>query len=1027
MSSNVRTRVRRHRPVNGSLETPFESSRPAADISVARALPVSHDSGHQFGGVNVLPVAQAQPSPAFSAADQLTEVSGSDSSAEGLEGHETAAPTLRTGATWIQRDAVDPPPPDANTPPDQGQPLSGGAASGSTTISLKEATRVISASNLTALWANMTNSGTRESASVLPALTPPPQYEYDGNDKVKKVVITVIETKEMPQWQEADAQCAPIKNEWKRFYGVLDAHENRHLAIDKKHFDNLHLKLVGKPRETAWKIADDAVTAADTENQTYDTQSQNGVKEGANINTAVQCAPEKVNATSIPPPIAPAEDQGTPPAPPSAVPEPVVQAKLTVSEPGDPMEDEADAMADRVMQMGAVTGTRGAAIQRVAHCAGGDVCECGKCQRKASGDAHEVDIDAGVGTVVARGGRGLGEETRAFMEPRFGHDFSQVRVHTDAQAAESARAMRARAYTVGRDIVFANGAYDPRSADGQRLLAHELTHVVQQEHAPRLSDESAVAADASPSLTSSALTVAREPDAPTAPAAPPVAAPGTPATAEPGNSGFSLKKFLTGDQKVNLNLGNHSLFSKRAGKNFSWSTEAGKGPKEDVAVPLGVIPIPPPVGPIVVLVEGSASAYAGGSASIDVDLTRVILELSALDAAKLQGLSLLALTGAGLIPALGLLQQVNLHGKANLEAKATAKLMAGAQASLALAANSIWPVKGFVNAALGITGDIEAIASFEAKEIPFVLDFVGPVPRFRVLNLSVPARAATSIKTHLGLSGSLGIGVEIGYAPASVRRELLRASYNPRFDIGLEHAIGGGSPATLTTGGDGNPEIDLPKIVFTLKSLLSSLIENTARNDNAQPQPATGRSPVGSADDPVLIYWCKPDRIYKNPIEVDDAETPPNEKVKYYRDSPQLLDRAEGYTIGVTYWPKAGDTFTKRKGTKRSEQARFIKILEDHHFEFGKSDLWKFSPDHVHDIGLAGDAADRTNNLWPAERTANEAAGSHHANQSVWFREGEAEPQNPTALVNVPDGKVLKIREVVQAPPGRPPRADGTP
>ncbi|HET8631526.1 MAG TPA: DUF4157 domain-containing protein [Thermomicrobiales bacterium] len=77
-------------------------------------------------------------------------------------------------------------------------------------------------------------------------------------------------------------------------------------------------------------------------------------------------------------------------------------------------------------------------------------------------------------------GRPLDAATRSFMEPRFGHDFSGVRVHTDARAAESARAVGALAYTVGRDLVFGAGQYVPGSRSGQRLLAHELTHVVQQ-------------------------------------------------------------------------------------------------------------------------------------------------------------------------------------------------------------------------------------------------------------------------------------------------------------------------------------------------------------------------------------------------------------------------------------------------------------------------------------------------------------------------------------------------------------------
>ena len=77
-------------------------------------------------------------------------------------------------------------------------------------------------------------------------------------------------------------------------------------------------------------------------------------------------------------------------------------------------------------------------------------------------------------------GRPLPESTRAFFEPRFGHDFSQVRVHTDTQAAHSAQAIHAKAYTIGRNIVFNTGHYQPHTTGGQHLLAHELTHVVQQ-------------------------------------------------------------------------------------------------------------------------------------------------------------------------------------------------------------------------------------------------------------------------------------------------------------------------------------------------------------------------------------------------------------------------------------------------------------------------------------------------------------------------------------------------------------------
>jgi hypothetical protein len=77
------------------------------------------------------------------------------------------------------------------------------------------------------------------------------------------------------------------------------------------------------------------------------------------------------------------------------------------------------------------------------------------------------------------------------MEARFGYDFSHVRVHTDAKAEESVRAVSALAYTVGRDIVFGTGQYAPATNTGRHLLAHELTHVIQQHSGPGLGISSA--------------------------------------------------------------------------------------------------------------------------------------------------------------------------------------------------------------------------------------------------------------------------------------------------------------------------------------------------------------------------------------------------------------------------------------------------------------------------------------------------------------------------------------------------------
>lgn len=101
-------------------------------------------------------------------------------------------------------------------------------------------------------------------------------------------------------------------------------------------------------------------------------------------------------------------------------------------------------------------------------------------QRETSGPGVRAEVPASVYGVLRSTGQPLDPQIRAEMEPRFGHDFSRVRVHTDGPAAQSARDVRAHAYTVGQHVVFGEGRYQPRVRAGRSLLAHELTHTIQQ-------------------------------------------------------------------------------------------------------------------------------------------------------------------------------------------------------------------------------------------------------------------------------------------------------------------------------------------------------------------------------------------------------------------------------------------------------------------------------------------------------------------------------------------------------------------
>jgi predicted nucleic acid-binding protein len=152
-----------------------------------------------------------------------------------------------------------------------------------------------------------------------------------------------------------------------------------------------------------------------------------------------------------------------------------LQKKLTVNTPGDSYEQEADRVSQTVMRMPVPQ------LQRACSC-GGTCADCKKkLQTKAvSSGVSQIEAPPIVHNVLRSPGQPLDSSTRAFMEPRFGWDFSRVRVHSNAEADQSAGEVNARAYTVGNDVVFAANQFSPASREGRSLLAHELTHVVQQ-------------------------------------------------------------------------------------------------------------------------------------------------------------------------------------------------------------------------------------------------------------------------------------------------------------------------------------------------------------------------------------------------------------------------------------------------------------------------------------------------------------------------------------------------------------------
>jgi hypothetical protein len=157
------------------------------------------------------------------------------------------------------------------------------------------------------------------------------------------------------------------------------------------------------------------------------------------------------------------------------------QPKLKIGPVDDIYEREADAMAERVMrreddsQVHSLRSSNDVQL-KCAQCEEDD-----QLQRKTP-DEQMVKREAptNISNVLSDSGKPLASHTKAFMEDRFGCDFTNVRVHTGTSAAQSAQSINALAYTNGNSIVFNDGQYSPGTYSGNKLLAHELTHVIQQ-------------------------------------------------------------------------------------------------------------------------------------------------------------------------------------------------------------------------------------------------------------------------------------------------------------------------------------------------------------------------------------------------------------------------------------------------------------------------------------------------------------------------------------------------------------------
>ncbi|BAZ31240.1 hypothetical protein NIES4074_37120 [Cylindrospermum sp. NIES-4074] len=266
-----------------------------------------------------------------------------------------------------------------------------------------------------------------------------------------------------------------------------------------------------QPSEKAEEVSNESVEiqrqSESSESGDEDSNSTNDgtiQRFGADSKSELQAEPSELE---ISPQSSPIQSQNTPEAQNLDQTTPI-QPKLTIGAPGDKYEQEADSMAERVMSMDAPTvqqqpiGHQGKqpeeSIQRqpiatsitplvqrftgvIQRLTEEKLQAKAAIQTKGEGGASPATPDLETRLASNKsGGTPLDKETRSFMEPRFGADFSSVKVHTDSSSVQMNKELGAQAFTHGHDVYFGAGKYNPGADDGKRLLAHELTHVVQQ-------------------------------------------------------------------------------------------------------------------------------------------------------------------------------------------------------------------------------------------------------------------------------------------------------------------------------------------------------------------------------------------------------------------------------------------------------------------------------------------------------------------------------------------------------------------
>lgn len=715
----------------------------------------------------------------------------------------------------------------------------------------------------------------------------------------------------------------------------------------------------------------------------------------------------------------------------------ILQRRLAVGSASDPLEQEAERRAAEIVA------SAGPQPQAARPALGGPTLRrtCARCEeeeettlrRHAVGTAPAV-APPSVSQALAQSGTPLSDSIRGFMEPRFAADFGGVRIHTNLAAAHSAAAVNARAYTVGQDIVFAAGAYSPDTRSGRTLIAHELTHVLQQRYgAPAMQRDAAPGAGprtATADLSAGALDVAF-----TALRTASVLVPGL-APLVAGSELIRSVVYFWNHRDEHLRMLLDSIGTAvgtvpglaRARMN-EFLAAAGTG--VDVVACVG--------GELIGILESLAANWRGVLESFVRDIFFVGLFQRSLP-------SIIDNIG-GLVSDLasGEFRSAVDRGVAIMtEINAIAGVLylwfALITTVVGTVAGSEVPVAGnAVGGAAGLTVaqvvNIGLLASVVATETARVGRGIDDMVRFwddvaaresgcRQVAEGVFALALTAALFFLG-PGIQRVARSIIAGAARLVRSAATATSAALRDAAVAVRPLIPSPGFATPGGTvmpfASPEPVLPPTRPPVRMPPRTPTRTPTRtppartpvatgttgpattpstSPQAQPQPLIGTATTPMTQDPLRrqrctdgtrrdcplpFIWYKPIELYAPVIDMPNAVPPGSLDIN--RGPTTVGYRYRRRTVyerfGISNWPAVGRTFQFIPYDARvtPEQARFNDVMDTVGF-----DRSGFDAEHVWDVYLRGLEFDRFTNLWPASNQEQQLAGTRHRNQIVAYQ-----------------------------------------